>query len=63
MTIIVRVIPHVSLQNTHVSTRAGIIKPSVDKHNAPINDMNKSNFGIATASKTVGREKNIFFFF
>lgn len=39
-------------KNTHVSIRAGNAKPSDDKHNAPNNDMNKSNLGIATASRT-----------
>lgn len=57
MTINVRDTPHVSRQNTQVSIRAGNMRPRVDKHNAPTNDMNKSNLGIATASKTV-REKN-----
>lgn len=41
-----------SFKNTHVSNKAGNASPSVDKHKAPNNDMNKSSFGIATASRT-----------
>lgn len=55
--------PDVLRQNTQVSTKAGRISPSVDKHNAPISEMIKSSFGIATAKKTVREEmkKNICF--
>lgn len=52
MTINARDTPHVSLQNTQVSINAGKMRPRVLKHNAPTSDMNRSNLGIATASKT-----------
>lgn len=40
------------LTKTKISITAGSIMPSTDKHNAPNNEMNKSNFGIATANRT-----------
>lgn len=45
-------IPDLVLMKTKFSIVAGNIIPSIDKQNAPNNDMNKSNFGIATANKT-----------
>ena len=58
MTINDRDTPHVSRQKTQVSIRAGNMRPRVDKHKAPTKDMNKSNLGIATASKTVEKKTN-----
>lgn len=49
--------PDVSFKNTHVSIRAGNAKPSEDKQSAPNNEMNRSNFGIATASRTMGKNR------
>lgn len=48
--------PHVSCQYTIDSIKAGNMSPSVDKHNAPINEIIKSNRGMATASKTVKKK-------
>lgn len=45
-------IPDLVLTKTKLSITAGSAMPSTDKHKAPNNDINKSNFGIATASKT-----------
>lgn len=49
--------PLKSLWNVQYSIIAGNINPNADKHNAPNNEMNNSKFGMATASKTVGRRK------
>lgn len=51
--IIVRSVVDFPFKNTSVSIKAGNAKPSVDKQNAPNKEMNKSNFGIATANRTV----------
>lgn len=36
---------------------AGKAIPVVDRHKAPVNDMNRSNFGIAAAMMTVEKSK------
>lgn len=45
-------IPDLVLTKTKLSIIAGSTMPSKDRQKAPNNDMNRSNFGIATASKT-----------
>lgn len=40
-------------KNTHVSINAGKASPSDDRQRAPNSDINKSNFGIATAKITI----------
>lgn len=45
-------IPDLVLTKTKLSIIAGSTMPSIDRQKAPNNDINKSNFGIATASKT-----------
>lgn len=53
LTIIINLeIPDLVLTKTKLSIKAGSTMPSIDRQNAPNNDINKSNFGIATASKT-----------
>lgn len=52
MIIITLAEPVVSFKKTHVSIIAGRMSPSVDKHNAPNNEINNSNFGMDTANKT-----------
>lgn len=59
-----RAAPFVSFAYTSVSINAGNAIPSDDKQSAPNREMNKSNFGIATAkitnrTKTDFIEKNI----
>ena len=44
--------PWKSSQKTNVCNMAGAIKAKVDELTAPINDMNKSIFGIAAANPT-----------
>lgn len=44
--------PDLVLTKTKHSITAGSAIPSTDKHKAPSNDINKSNFGIATPNKT-----------
>lgn len=44
--------PVLCFMKTRLSIMAGNITPRMDRQNAPKNDMNKSSFGIATASKT-----------
>lgn len=39
-------------QYVHDSSRAGIARPSADRHKAPKSEINNSRLGIATASKT-----------
>lgn len=45
--------PVFSFKYTQVSISAGNASPRDDKHKAPNNEMNRSNFGIATANRTV----------
>lgn len=48
----VRDIPAVECQRVQVSRNAGSVKPNVDNVNAPISEINRSKFGIATANRT-----------
>lgn len=49
-------IPDFIFTKTSVSIKAGSASPSSDKHRAPNNEMNRPNFGIATANKTTGKQ-------
>lgn len=44
--------PDIVFAKTRYSINDGSPNPNNDKHSAPINEMNRSNVGIATASKT-----------
>lgn len=44
--------------NTNVSNKAGKASPSNERHKAPNKEMNKSNFGIATARTTMKFKKS-----
>lgn len=55
-TITVLLAPVLCFKKTNVSIKAGNANPSVVKHSAPNNEINKSNLGIATASKTIKRK-------
>lgn len=50
-------IPDFVLTKTNVSMTAGSTMPSNDRQKAPNNEINKSNFGIATANKTENRKQ------
>ena len=50
--------PWKSSQKTNVCNMAGAIKAKVDELTAPINEMNKSIFGIAAASPTKSSKNN-----
>lgn len=51
--------PEVTFQNTHVSIKAGNMRPRADKHSAPTKDMIRSKLGMMTASKTVEKEEKL----
>lgn len=59
--ITVRGVPVFPFKNTSVSINAGNARPSVLRHSAPNNEINRSSFGMATASKTE-KWRNDFFF-
>lgn len=47
--------PAVECHRVQVSRNAGSVKPNVDNVNAPISDINRSKFGIATANRTYAK--------
>lgn len=49
--------PVLVYQFAHVSSRAGNVMPSVDRANAPINEMNISKLGIKTAITTATKRE------